>query len=187
MLRNATSAQVGATINLLCATRILSKVKHSAGNGIPLGAESNEKLNKYLFLDVGLQLSLCDLDPTILEQAEDLMFVNQGSLAEQFVGQHLLYSRPPYIEPELYFWKRTKLSSEAEVDYLISFGGTVIPCEVKAGATGRLKSLHVFLQEKGAKKAVRFSTMAPSVAQIGEAQIVSLPLYLVDQLQRILS
>jgi hypothetical protein len=43
---------------------------------------------------------------------------------------------------------RDKPISSAEVDYLLAHGPHVIPVEVKAGATGRLKSMHLFLSEK---------------------------------------
>ena len=52
-----------------------------------------------------------------------------------------------YEKPELYYWNREKKSSSAEVDYLLSIGNVVIPVEVKAGTSGSLKSLQVFLSE----------------------------------------
>jgi len=48
--------------------------------------------------------------------------VNNGALAEQFVGRHLLYDGPSYEKPQLFFWNREQKSSSAEVDYLIADG-----------------------------------------------------------------
>ena len=36
----------------------------------------------------------------------------------------------------------------AEVDYVAAFDGRIVPIEVKAGASGALKSLHQFAAEK---------------------------------------
>ena len=47
--------------------------------------------------------------------------------------------------------------------YVVSVGPRVVPVEVKAGATGRLKSLHVFLREKRLPLGVRFHSEPPSL------------------------
>ena len=46
----------------------------------------------------------------------------------------------------MYYWSREAKSSSAEVDYLVVRNGEVYPVEVKSGAGGRLKSLHLMLQ-----------------------------------------
>ena len=94
-----------------------------------------------------------------------IMMVNSGGLCEQFVGQHLLYLNEYYKKPELYYWVREAKSSSAEVDYVISSGTEIIPVEVKAGKTGRLKSLHQFVKEKGVDLSVRINLAKPSVFQ----------------------
>jgi hypothetical protein len=52
------------------------------------------------------------------------------------MGQHLLYSRELYEEPELYGWVREKRNSQAEVDYLISEGPEIIPVKSKPESRG---------------------------------------------------
>lgn len=49
-------------MKLLCDAGIIKRVSHTAGNGLPLGAEVNEKYRKYLYLDNGLLLRILDLD-----------------------------------------------------------------------------------------------------------------------------
>jgi len=63
----------------------------------------------------------------------------------------------------------------------------VIPIEVKSGATGRLRSLQVFAAEKQTNIAVRFYSGAPAAGKLNSITLISLPLYLVGQLQRIIS
>jgi len=119
--------------------------------------------------------------------------VNSGAVAEQLVGQLLRGNRELYEEPKLFCWIRQKKSSNAEVDYLVTVGGKVIPVEVKAGKTGTLKSLHVFVREKRSNTAVRFNSDVASVittntSLVGENtkfNFVSLPMYLVSRLPAI--
>ena len=52
-------------------------------------AEMNERIFKLLFLDVGLMNSLCGLNWRVLKNQEDKKLINDGVIAEQFIGQHL--------------------------------------------------------------------------------------------------
>ena len=108
--------------------------------------------------------SACGLNLLDFTSATDVLQVNQGSVCEQFVGQHLLYGQPSFIRPELFFWMREKPSSNAEVDYAISVGTKIIPVEVKAGKTGTLKSLQVFLKTKEQKIGVRVNSTPSHLA-----------------------
>ena len=187
--------ELSDTLHLLELARIWYRVRHSAGNGVPLGAEAKERDFKPLFLDIGLVSTSRGLSLPGLEMADDLRLVNNGALAEQFGGQHLLYDREPYERPELFYWNRQQKSSAAEVDYLVSRGQQVVPVEVKAGATGSLKSLQFFVTEKEAPAALRFNAMPPSISRLEAAIVgrkrhpyllISLPLYLAGQTSRLL-
>ena len=123
-----------------------------------------------------------------------MTLVNTGAVAEQFIGQHLLYSSPGYETPALYYWARETKNAAAEVDYLMTLGAQVVPVEVKAGATGSLKSLHRFLKEKGSAFGLRFNAAAPSLLRDStrlpngdtlDYHLLSLPLYLVGQARRL--
>jgi predicted AAA+ superfamily ATPase len=111
--------------------------------------------------------------------------VNEGAIAEQWVGQHLLDLRFPTQPPELHYWVREKAGALAEVDYVISKGPRVYPVEVKAGASSRAKSLQVFLAEKKrAPLGVQFDAAPGGLDR--ERRILRLPFYLVEQLPRLL-
>lgn len=109
----------------------------------------------------------------------------KGALFEQIVGQHLLFSGPPYQTPELYMWAREKAQSSAEVDYLIQVDGTIVPIEIKSGAMGQMKSMHIFLKERKLKLGLRFNIDPPSIFDTKESRICSLPAYLVTEAHRI--
>ena len=99
---------------------------------------------------------------------------------------------------ELTYWLREGRSSNAEVDYVVSFNGKIIPIEIKSGATGSLKSLHQFVGEKSVSRAVRFDANLPSIQKLNTKiehnrksievnyQLISLPLYLVERLPDLL-
>lgn len=124
-----------------------------------------------------------------LIHVDELALANSGVIAEQFVGQHLLYDHLSYEEPSLYYWQREKATSQAEIDYVISQRQVIIPIEVKAGKAGTMKSLHLFLQEKKLSLGVRFYTQLPAMTETNDQhhyRILSLPLYMIGQARRLI-
>lgn len=179
-------------LEMLENARIIYRVAHTSGSGIPLGAEKNDKRTKGLFLDVGLLSSILGLDINDITHPEALTQINGGVIAEQIIGQHLLYMNNFYKLPELFYWNREKSQSSAEIDFLVNKGQQIIPIEVKAGKTGTLRSLHQFMKMKSLQKALRFYTDIPNSSQVAVTiqqkkvnyELVSLPLYLIEQWKR---
>ena len=194
--REETARELRVAIDLLTKAQVIAPVFHSACSGVPLHAEVHWKTYKLLFLDIGLMNRLCGLDWLALKDLDDRRLVNEGALAEQFVGQHLLYLEEGRETPRLNYWLREGKSTNAEVDYALARGTWIVPVEVKAGTSGTLRSLHQFASAKGTRLAVRFDLNPPTVQSIrhrvsGTQQTVamtllSLPLYLVGQLGRLL-
>jgi len=193
---NAKSALVKESLDLLEKARLLYRVFHSDAHGVPLGAEVNPSYFKLLFLDTGLVSAALHLKLTDFLPNTELTLIHSGAVAEQFIGQHLLYTNEPWAEPSLYYWNRPSKGSTAEVDYLIQYDGHILPIEVKAGAAGRLKSLQMFVQERRAPLALRFNSDRPSIhsthtAIAGKKAIpfdfLSLPLYFVEQTSRLIA
>lgn len=196
--RDEASREIKHTINLLAMAKLISRVVHTSASGIPLEAEEKDTHYKCLFLDSGLMCRLSGLDWTAIQHYDDRALVNEGRLAEQFTGQHLLYRDEGYREPHLNYWIREGRQDNAEVDYVISRGNWIIPIEVKAGESGRLKSLQLFSLLKQPPLCVRFDLNVPSLNtythtlrlpdgnQAVTYRLLSLPLYLVSELPRIL-
>ncbi len=187
--------KISQALDKLCLAKIATKVFHTSANGIPLGAEQNDKRFKVIYLDIGLVNTILGLNLLDLMQAESLMLVNQGALAEQLIGQQLLDLRPLYETPRLFYWSRDKKGSEAELDYIVNLQQHIIPVEVKSGKSGTLKSLHTFLHEKDLHIAVRVNTNLPLITQDAitmstgvklQYKLISLPLYLVGQMYRLI-
>jgi len=193
--REDSARELGRCLHLLELARLVYRVRQSSCSGLPVGAGAKEAAFKVLFLDCGLLLHACGLRAAAVEREPDLMLVNAGAAAEQIVGQHLLHARPFWEEPELFYWAREKPTSAAEVDYVIVRGGRIVPVEVKAGKTGRLRSLWQFVAEKDAHLALRFNADKPSLLEISDTmhdgarisyRLLSLPLYLIDHANRLL-
>lgn len=192
--REARARDIGGALNLLFLARVAGKVRRSAANDVPLAAEADDRKFKVLFLDVGLMCRACGLGLLDFE-LDDVVLVNSGAVCEQFIGQHLFHAGHLFEEPELYYWSREKRQSSAEIDYLLSMGREIIPVEVKAGKTGRLKSLHIFLEEKVRRLGLRFNAGYPSLlddtavlssGQRMDYRLLSLPMYMVGQTGRLL-
>ena len=169
-------------VQLLFKANILYPVYYSNASGFPLSATQVDKKYKVIFLDIGLVQAAGKIDPEILLQ-ENILLINKGSLAEQYVAQHLLVEGASYTNTDLFYWKRDAASSKAEVDYIIAVNDKIVPLEVKSGVSGRLKSLHIFMQEKKINLGIKLSTAEFD----SSCEIWSVPLYMVEQLPRLIS
>jgi len=194
---NVKSTTIRHAIDLLESARVLHRVRHSDGSNIPLEATVDDKVYKPIWLDVGLMNATAGVADLKIEQFHSHRFVNEGPMAEQFVGQHLLYLGEPGRRPTLYYWLREGKKNNAEVDFLWQKGTQIIPVEVKAGKSGTLKSLLQFVFEKKTEIAVRFDLNPPSLMDVEHAIrtrnavetvkfiLLSLPLYMAEYFARI--
>lgn len=192
--REEQSRSLKEAFRLLAMARIATPVQRTAANGIPLGAEVDERYQKVCLLDSGLYTTMLGLDAASVTSQEDLVLVNEGQLAEQLVGQELRACRPFNQEPVLFTWVREAKSSNAEVDYVLQVGPRIVPVEVKAGATGTLRSLHVMVREKQLDLAVRVNSAPLQLRTVttslplGEPwtfRLLSVPFYMVGEVPRL--
>jgi predicted AAA+ superfamily ATPase len=130
---------------------------NTASNGIPLGAEVNPKKRKVLLFDTGIYQRILKLDIGQLLTLDNLSVINKGNIAELSVGLELIKNQSHYERTSLYYWQREARSSQAEVDYVIQQGETILPLEVKAGTKGAMQSMFLFLHEKNKQKGIRIS------------------------------
>lgn len=198
--RDARAREVRAAIELLAQARVIWLVHHSDASGVPVETQTDPNTYKALFLDVGLAAHALGVRWSTLGHRTARQLVNEGGLAEQFVGQHLLFRAGGGESPSLVYWLRQGRTKNAEVDYVVTCGSQVIPVEVKAGSSGSLKSLHQFLA-RGVKGqvarllAVRLDANPPSHAALAHKlsdgkevpyRLLSLPLYMVGEIDRLL-
>ncbi|MDX9980569.1 MAG: AAA family ATPase [Lentisphaeria bacterium] len=127
--------------DLLCKARVVHRIAACNPSGLPLGASVNGKRFKAALLDIGLLQNLCQVPADLELREKDLLAMYRGKLAEQFVAQELVANHAD----ELFYWAREARGSSAEVDYLAVREGRIVPVEVKSGAGGSLRSLHLML------------------------------------------
>jgi predicted AAA+ superfamily ATPase len=167
------SREMKQAIELFRLAGLIHPVFATSAGGLPLLSGLKETIFKLLFVDIGLVNQAMNIDnkfPNIMT----------GPLAEQFVGQALLATADPLLDRQLFFWTRD--GGSAEVDYLLPYQGKVYPIEVKAGKLGKLKSLHLFVQEKKPSFEIKIS-QDPLAWDHG---ILSIPLYLTSHITRLI-
>lgn len=157
---------------LLETARLFKKVKAASPAGLPLGASAADKKFKAVMLDIGLMANLNGINVSKEYLKSDLLSIFRGAMAEQFVGQELITA----TNSELYYWSREASSSTAETDFLIEKQGKIIPVEVKSGASGSLKSLHLLMKTfSNVENSFVFSNAI--YGEMPEQKLTFLPLY----------
>jgi predicted AAA+ superfamily ATPase len=174
---------VKQALSLLVMAGLVHPVTHTAANGIPLGAEANQKYRRMLPCDTGVFLQTLGLRSEILP-ADDFTAVNRGALAEVFTGLELIKAASCYTPQDLYCWQRSAGTggphSNAQVDFVVQKGSSIIPIEVKSGGTGAMQSLRLFMKEKHIRRGVR--TSLENFNQYEDIEVY--PLYAVGNLVR---
>ncbi len=102
----------------------------------------------------------------------------RGAITEQFVGQELAAWQETDPRTPLTYWHREARGSNAEVDYLYERAGSIWPIEVKQGTRGGLKSLKLFLAEKGQTRGIKISRFGFS----DDGTVVTIPFYAIGKL-----
>jgi len=177
-------------------SRIVHLARHTNSSGVPINEHINTEIFKPVFMDIGLVNHLGNIQ---LIEIENLITKNEGSLAEQFIGQELITCSKSFYDNQLFYWTRDEKNANAEIDYIFQHHNKLYPVEVKAGKTGTLKSLHIYLWEKNLTTGVRFNLDLPSVGNFSISmknakientlnyKLISLPLYLCSQISFILN
>lgn len=155
---------VKRALGLLRDAGIVKIVQHTAGRGLPLGAGANPKFRKYHYLDSGLMLRILDMELGSARPLTELILagaaeelVDKGAIAEMVAGWEMVKYLSPHTNHDLYYWENTSEGASAEVDYLTTRDMRIVPVEVKAGTTGKMKSLRLFMQSRSLPYGIRCS------------------------------
>ncbi|MDR0812348.1 MAG: ATP-binding protein [Paludibacter sp.] len=151
------TATVKTALDLLTLAGLIMPVTHTSANGLPLGAETNPKYRKFLFLDIGLMQSLLGIQAADILLASETDFVNRGGLSEMFAGLELVKYSNYLKKSEMYYWQRQERNAQAEVDYVISQNGRIFPVEVKTNTSGSMQSMYKFIELKDCEYGYRVS------------------------------
>jgi predicted AAA+ superfamily ATPase len=193
--REIRSTYLKESIEKLALSRIIHIIKHSNARKVPLTDYVKEDVYKTAFMDIGFVNQLNQIELTALD---NLVTANEGMLAEQFIAQELLNIQNVFLNPELFYWSREEKSSNSEIDFIFQHKNKIYPVEVKAGKTGTLKSMQMYLYEKKLKEGIRFNMDLPNTGRFITKmnipdkdvelswKLLSLPLYMVSQLRRLI-
>ncbi len=164
---------------------MLVKLIHPVTNlKLPI-KENFRKSPKLQLLDTGLVNYFSGMQKDLFVSSQ-LDEVYEGRIAEHIVGQELRAISKSLLE-SLSFWTREEKHADAEVDFIRKYDGLVIPIEVKSKTSGRLRSLHQFMDKVDHQFAVRVYSGKLKVEKTrtlsGKSYyLLNLPFYLVHQI-----
>jgi uncharacterized protein len=183
------SQDIGDALRTLEKAMLINLIFPQTSTVLPL-LPNKKKSPRLQILDTGLLNYFAGIQKEILG-TDDLNNVYQGTIIEHLAGQELLASKFNALSA-LNFWVREKKTSVAEVDFLYSYEGKLIPVEIKSGNEGRLKSLHLFMDSAPHNLAVRFYAGKLNISKIKtslgkEFYLLNLPYFLVTQIENYLN
>ncbi len=178
------SQVIKEALNLLEKALILRLV-YPTTKVIPPIEANFRKSPKLFLLDTGLVNYFAGYQKEIFV-SNDITNVYDGLIAEHIVAQELQAYTTDHLHRQ-HFWTREKKQSTAEVDFVYPFEDLIIPIEVKAGKSGRLRSLHQFIDLAPHPFAVRIYSGKFSIEETQTLSgkpfyLLNLPFYLISRL-----
>ncbi len=185
------SAEVKNALEMLKNAGLVIPTYHTDANGVPLGAEINERVVKYLIHDSGVLLGILGIDDDIDDYIKELMIadsidlVDKGHVAEMVAGLELIKYASPQKRHQLYYWQNMNKGTCAEVDYVIARSGSIVPLEVKSGVKGSMSSMYSLMShpQKHIESGIRCSLENFGAFQSPEGKRIDIvPLYAISNL-----
>lgn len=177
---NYKSREVGEAFRKLDQARIIQLIYPSTVVDVPIQMDI-KKSPRLQFLDTGIVNNELKIQAELL-LLKDLNDEYKGSLIPHLITQEIIsLNQDSYYKPN--FWVREKTQASSEVDLIIQYKQMVIPIEIKSGKSGKLKSLHQFIEQSKHNYAVRIYGGKFSIdeqkTQSGKSyKLMNLPYYL---------
>ena len=163
-------------LNWLRDADLLRKTFRVSKPGIPISAYDDLSAFKIYMLDVGLLRKHAHLSTSAFVEGNRLFTEFKGALTENYVLQSLAGRYE--VSPR--YWSETPY----EVDFVIQRENDIIPVEAKAGANVKSTSLKAYCRKyEDAKLLVRFSLKNLSL----DGKILNVPLFMIDEVDRLIS
>lgn len=185
------SAEVKNALEMLRDAGLVIPVYHTDANGVPLGAEINERVVKYLIHDSGVLLAILGIDDDTDVRIKEIMvgnsvdLVDKGHVAEMIAGLELVKYASPQKRHQLYYWQNMNKGTCSEVDYVIAQGSEIVPIEVKSGVKGTMSSMYALMRnpQKHINKGIRCSLENLGTFQSPEGKEIDIiPIYAISKL-----
>jgi len=183
------SREMGESFRLLEKTMLIELVYPVSHTVFPL-LPNLKKSPRLYWLDIGMVNYATGTQYEVFS-AQDISAAWRGISAEIVVGQELL-AYETSILGKRNFWTRESKNAVAEIDFLYTYKGKLIPIEVKSGEKGTLKSLHSYMELAPHTVAIRVWNKKLSSDEITlpsgkKYTLVSIPYYQISNLEGILS
>jgi len=151
---------------------LVTKVSRISKLALPLKAYKNLKAFKLFMVDIGLLSCMSRLNPQTLLEGNKLFEEFKGALTEQYVFQQLKCMK----DIDTYYWTNDR--GNAEIDFVVDNGNTIVPIEVKAETNLKAKSLKTYKEMFSPDISVRASMSDYKK----EDWLINLPLYAISEL-----
>lgn len=168
------SREIGEAMRVLEKAMLLELSYPTNSTALPVFQDVN-KSPKLMWLDSGLVNYFAQFQKELFGN-EDISVAWKGKIAEHIVGQELI-ALSIRVTAKRTFWIRDVRNSQAEVDFVYSYKGVLIPIEVKSGHNAKLKSLHKFMESASCHFAIRFWSQSLTVDTINLPEGKSFTLY----------
>ena len=174
--KSARAREYENALNWLVNADLVKKVPRITKPGIPLSAYEDLEAFKIYMGDVGLLRRHSRLSSSTFSEENRLFEEFKGALTENYVMESLL--NIPDIS--MYYWSETPY----EVDFVIQLENDVFPVEAKSGINIKAASIKNYAKEfdDQTKLCVRLSLRNLSY----DGTLLNIPLYLADELERII-
>lgn len=183
------SRDVSTAFALLEKTLLLELVYPSVSAQLPILTNTRMR-PKLLWLDTGLVNFMAGIQLDVFN-SEDINSIWRGRIAEHIVAQELLTIDDHVLNHRAY-WRRNKAGSDAEVDFIYSYKGLLLPIEVKSGHNAHLRSLHAYMDEAPHDYAIRIWSEPFSIDEVQTPsgkwfRLINVPFYYVGMLDKVLT
>ena len=183
---NYKSREVREALDALGKARIIQLIYPSTSVRMPLIVDYKRK-PRLQFLDTGLLNHIMGIQAEMIG-IKSLDDFYRGKIIMHLVTQELqaIHDSPLY---KPHFWVREKTNSNAKVDLVYAYKQYLIPIEVKAGESGRLRSLHQFMERAETKLAIRICGNHFSIDDVKTPlgtpfQLMNIPYYQASQIPK---
>ena len=162
--------ELEASLNWLKNAGLIYVLELVQNAEVPLAFNADATYFKVYMSDIGLLSRRLGLTINDYMAEEDALKTSKGAITENYVMSELLGQNKT-----TYYWKS---GNTAEVDFIYENDGNVVPVEVKAATNTQAKSYKQFCKKFGPKKGFKVSLKNMATNKVDETDTVSLPLYL---------
>ena len=143
---------------------------------IPLSVNADATYFKVYMSDIGLLSRRLNISIDDYMDEIDSLKTSKGAITENYVMNELIrLNKTPY------YWKS---SNTAEIDFVYEDSGSIVPIEVKAATNTQAKSYKQFCKKYNPTSGFKLSLKNIAENTIYETNTVSLPLYLLWNIEQ---